>query len=80
MYKIEIKNCNSIKNGKIDKFNLNKIGYDLIKLETFLQNNKIYNLKSVGIFTVDGNGRFYLQQIGKKFTTGYIDIDEEKKW
>lgn len=69
-----------IKNGKIDKFNLNKIGYDLIKLETFLQNNKIYNLKSVGIFTVDGNGRFYLQQIGKKFTTGYIDIDEGKKW
>ena len=69
-----------IKNGKIDKFNLNKIGYDLIKLETFLQNNKIYNLKSVGVFTVDGNGRFYLQQIGKKFTTGYIDIDEGKKW
>ena len=69
-----------IKNGKIDKINLNKIGLCDKELTAFLNGKGIYSIKNVGILTVDGNGRFYLQQIGKNFITGYIDIDEEKKW
>lgn len=69
-----------IKGGKIDKFNLSKIGYDDIDLRSFLNGKGINSVKSVGILTVDGNGRFYLQQIGKKFITGYLSLDKEKQW
>lgn len=69
-----------IKNGKIDSANLNRIEKSKAELLSFINNLGAKNLNSVGILTIDGNGRYYMQQYGKKFITGYIDLKEEVKW
>lgn len=61
-----------VKNGKVDKANLEKSGVNEGAVTGLLKQNQINSLKSVGILTIDENKRYYLQQYGKKFTTGYI--------
>ncbi len=67
-----------IKNGKVDKNNLTKVELTLEKLNELLYENEIKSVKKVGVFTVDGNGRYYLQGYNKKFTTGYLGFKEQK--
>ncbi|MBQ3235852.1 MAG: DUF421 domain-containing protein [Clostridia bacterium] len=69
-----------IKNGKLDDKNLEKIGYSKEKLQGVLSGLGAQSIKAVGVFTVDGNGRYYLQRYGKKYETGYIDLEEKYKW
>ena len=66
-----------VKGGKTDKKNLEKIGYTEDKLNKFLLKQGIQKIKNVGVFTVDGGGRFYLQQFNKKYQTGNLKINKE---
>ena len=66
-----------VKGGKTDKKNLEKIGYTEDKLNKFLLKQGIKKIKNVGVFTVDGGGRFYLQQFNKKYQTGNLKINKE---
>jgi uncharacterized membrane protein YcaP (DUF421 family) len=66
-----------VKGGKTDKKNLEKIGYTEDKLNKFLLKQGIKKIKNVGVFTVDGSGKFYLQQFNKKYQTGNLKINKE---
>lgn len=66
-----------VKGGKTDKKNLEKIGYTEDKLNKFLLKQGIKKINSIGVFTVDGGGRFYLQQFNKKYQTGNLKINKE---
>ncbi len=61
-----------IKNGKLDEKNLELSQLEREDLSKILTTNDIKNIKSVGVFTVDENGRYYLQQYNKKYITGYF--------
>ena len=37
-------------------------------------------LKNVLVFTLDGNGKYYLQEKNKKYTTGNISLKEGISW
>ena len=69
-----------IRNGKIDGENLKRIKYSAEQLNATLKSLGVKNLKKVGVFTVDGNGRYYLQEYKKPYLTGYIRLDKELKW
>ena len=69
-----------IRNGKIDGENLKRIKYSTEQLNATLKSLGVKNLKKVGVFTVDGNGRYYLQEYKKTYLTGYIRLDKELKW
>ncbi|MBE5743211.1 MAG: DUF421 domain-containing protein [Clostridiales bacterium] len=62
-----------VKNGKLDNKNFEITGLSKEELTKILDDNNIKNLKTVGVFTVDENGRYYLQQYNKKYVTGYIN-------
>lgn len=61
-----------IKNGKLDDKNLEMVNLEREDLQSILRENNIKNIHSVGVFTVDENGRYYLQQYDKKYITGYV--------
>ncbi len=61
-----------IKNGKLDNKNLEMVNLEREDLDEILTQNSIKNIRSVGVFTVDENGRYYLQQYDKKYVTGYV--------
>ncbi len=69
-----------IRNGKIDGANLKKIDYTLENFNKVLKNLGVKNVKKVGVFTVDGNGRYYLQTYKEPFKVGYIKIKKELQW
>lgn len=69
-----------VKNGKLDVKNLERIGYQREDIDRQLKSFGVPKIKEVGVFTVDGNGRYYLQRYGKKYTTGYLPLREENKW
>ncbi len=61
-----------IKNGKLDNKNLEMANLEREDLDEILTQNSIKNIRSVGVFTVDENGRYYLQEYDKKYVTGYV--------
>ncbi len=61
-----------IKNGKLDEKNLEIANLERKDLIEILDKNDIKNLKSVGVFTIDEHGRYYLQEYNKKYITGYV--------
>lgn len=61
-----------IKNGKLDNKNLEIANLEREDLDEILTQNSIKNIRSVGVFTVDENGRYYLQEYDKKYVTGYV--------
>ena len=68
-----------LKDGKPIEKNLKLIDYSLNDLKNFLKNQGI-NFNKTGIFTVDGSGNYYVQEYGKKYTTGKLPLKEEVKW
>ncbi len=68
-----------IKDGKPILNNLENICYTYKELSDFIKSEggKISNL---GIFTVDGNGNYYMQEYNKKFKTGKLKLKESVKW
>lgn len=69
-----------IKNGKIDLKNANRVGLTASKIENEIKNLGVKRIKDVGVLTIDGNGRFYLQRYDEKYETGYLNLGEEYKW
>ncbi len=68
-----------IKDGKPILNNLENICYTFTELVNFIKSEggKISNM---GIFTVDGNGNYYMQEYNKKFKTGKLKLKESVKW
>ena len=68
-----------IKNGKYIDKNLQIINKTSDEISEILKNNKV-KLNNVGVFTINGDGEYYLQEYKKKFITGKITIGEDNKW
>ena len=69
-----------VKNGKPVLKNLSITKLTRHELNEYFKSLGIKSIKDVGVFTVDGNGRYYLQQYGKKFTTGEMPLKEGVSW
>lgn len=69
-----------IKNGKIVLRNLKEIKMDKQELLTVIKGIGLNNIKNVGVFTLDGNGRFYAQEFNKNFFTGTLPLKEGVTW
>lgn len=68
-----------IDSGKIDSHNLNLIHSNKDDMLNFLQKKKI-GLKDVEALTIDGLGRIYLKEKGKKFVILKYDLGENITW
>ena len=69
-----------IKNGKPILKNLSITKLSKEEISEFLNSLGIKSIKTVGVFTLDGNGRFYLQEFGKKYLTGQMPLKEGVAW
>ena len=69
-----------IKNGKPVLKNLSITKLTKQELIEFFESLGVKCLKDVGVFTLDGNGRFYLQEFGKKYLTGQMPLKEGVTW
>lgn len=68
-----------VKNGKPLSKNLEFVKLNKEELiSTFA--NLGSKLKNVLVFTLDGNGKYYLQEKNKKYTTGNISLKEGVSW
>lgn len=63
-----------VKNGKIDKKNreLSKITDE--QFDAVLKTANAGSIKEIGVLTVDGSGRFYVQKPKEKFKTGKLTL------
>ncbi len=66
--------------GKLICKNLSIIGRDKPWLEELLRKNGIKRIKCVGVMTVDGNGKVYLQKENEKYKTFATEIGRNVKW
>ncbi len=66
--------------GKLICKNLSIIGRDKPWLEELLRKNGIKRIKGVGVMTVDGNGKVYLQKEKEKYKTFATEIGRNVKW
>lgn len=66
--------------GKLIYKNLSIIGRDKPWLEELLRKNGIKRIKGVGVMTVDGNGKVYLQKEKEKYKTFATEIGRNVKW
>ena len=66
--------------GKLICKNLSIIGRDKPWLEELLRKNGIKRIKGVGVMTVDGNGKVYLQKENEKYKTFATEIGRNVKW
>ena len=69
-----------VKGGKTDKDNLKILSLTEDEVEKIIKSNGEKHLKNIGVFTVDGNGRFYLQAYNKNYKTGYVKLKKELQW
>lgn len=68
-----------INEGKIVSRNLSLLQCDKQDILTYISNIKVKR-KNVEVMTVDGNGRTYLKQHGKKYQILSFNIKEGVKW
>ncbi len=69
-----------IKDGKPISKNLSIAKLSKEELEVILKNLAIFSMKNIGVLTLDGNGRFYLQEFNKKYIVGEIPLKEGVSW
>ena len=69
-----------VKNGKVDKKSMQMVADTPDETNKILQQTNASPLKNVGVLTIDGNGRYYLQKYGEKYQTGYITLKKELQW
>jgi hypothetical protein len=62
-----------LKNLKLIKTTENEM---IEKLKTITKSS----VKKIGVFTIDGQGNFYLQELNKKFITGKTSLKEGVEW
>lgn len=68
-----------VSEGKIIRKNLEILKFTEKKLITLLQKHGEKAIKRIGVMTVDGNGKVYLQNEKKSYSTFSIDL-EEARW
>ena len=68
-----------IKDGKPITKNLEICKFNLDYIITFLKDNKL-NLKKVGVFTIDGNGKYYVQEKNKPYKSGVLTLKKGVQW
>lgn len=69
-----------IAGGKYEKSNLKLLGLSKKFFDGILSGHGISNYRKVIVMTVDGNGKFYLQEKGKKYTTFSLTLPGGVKW
>lgn len=69
-----------IAGGKYEKTNLKLLGLSRKFFDGILRERGILSSKKITVMTVDGNGFFYLQETGKKYTTFSRELPKEIKW
>ncbi len=69
-----------IDEGKYKQKNVELSGMPLSFFENILKKQGVKNYKKVLVMTVDGDGKVYLQERGKKRNIFTVDIPKEKKW
>lgn len=69
-----------IDEGKYKQKNVELSGMPLSFFENILKNQGVKSYKKVLVMTVDGNGKVYLQERGKKRNIFTVDIPKEKRW
>ena len=69
-----------INDGKIEDQTLIKSGLSVSELLSAAKKNGAERLKDIGVLTLDGNGKAYMQCKGKKYTTFKIELKEDAKW
>ena len=65
-----------IDEGKFDNSNLERTGKEKSYFLDFLAQKGCKNLKSVLVMTVDGNGKVYLQEKGKKYKVLHLNWEK----
>ena len=65
-----------IDEGKFDEKNLQKTGNDANYFRNILKRQGYKSEKNILVMTVDGNGKIYLQERGKKYETLTLDWEE----
>ena len=68
-----------IDNGRIVKDNLKLCGFSKEKISKVLSEHKT-SLKKVGLMTIDGQGKVFLQNKNEKFITFNTKIEENLQW
>jgi uncharacterized membrane protein YcaP (DUF421 family) len=68
-----------INDGKMNKYNLAKIGTSIEKLVEFVKEQHS-PLQKVEILTMDGNGRVYFKEKNKKFKILSFELNEGVSW
>ena len=69
-----------VSEGKIIRKNLSIIKTDERKLTEILKKHGESNLKKIGVMTVDGNGKVYLQNEKSSYKTFNLQLEEGVKW
>lgn len=68
-----------VKNGKIDKKNRELSGITDDEFNMILKTASAKSVKEIGVLTVDGSGRFYVQKPKEKYKTGKLEF-KGVKW
>jgi len=69
-----------IAGGKYEKSNLKLLGVKRDYFDGILAENGVKNAKSVVVLTVDGTGKIYLQEKGKKYLTVSCKLPKGVEW
>ncbi len=69
-----------IKDGKPILQNMKIINFEKDELIKTLQSLGINSLKNIGVLTIDGSGKYYLQENGKKYQVGNIPLKDGVSW
>ena len=69
-----------ISDGQIINKNLNIIKMNNKDIENIIKSKGAKSIKRVGVMTVDGNGKVYLQLLHSKYTTFNVNLKEGVTW
>lgn len=69
-----------INDGKIIKGNLKICKIDQKFIVDFLKNKNVNDVKKVGVLTISGSGRFYLQKYNSKYLVGNLTLPKGVIW
>lgn len=69
-----------VKGGKPHDKNLEIANINIQDIMKIANEAKIKSLKNIDILTIDGNGKYYIQQQGKRYVTGNYALQGDSKW
>ncbi len=69
-----------VKGGKPFDKNMQIANLTTDDLITIARNSGIKSLNNVAVLTIDGNGKYYVQQEGKKYVTGKFELKGGVQW